>query len=562
MKIFCSKDCPDLCGIDAQFTNGKPVFKGIKESWQKEGFICSKFKVFAEREIGSDLKSYARYGKERLEFDTNAQALNALADLLSRFKNKKILYLRGSGSLAYNMGWWDMLLSGFENVYKISGGVCDNTGDDAHEHDFGTALNPPAENIGSADTVILFGKNAAVISQHLYAYLKELKKLGKTIIYIDPIRTKTAELATKYIRINPAADGLLACSLMDALGVEKYENAQELLSLTGINAEDFEFLHKSINGNTAFIEGFGMQRHSNGMNIVRLINRLAVKTGNIDRLYYGHGSKRYWEGLKTSFKHSVSIHEAAKRLSEGEFDLFVNIAANPAVTYPDAVNWVTGIKNTPTVVADVCGTRTSENCIFFLKVGGMFAQNDFMASYFFEHFHSRDRFIDGLSDVDAVKYLGSRLGINIDFREPERVVLAGREYRDERIEPVLPEISGKFQLFSASHHAYLNSQITCGQEQGMQVVMINPKDARKLGLHDGDDVKVETRHGFYVGEAEITEDVPEKMVLSWKNLPMKTGYVNDAIPPRLTDSGTGMVYYTVFCDISKLEKRGVKSRPS
>lgn len=551
MKIFCSKDCPDLCGIEAQENNGKFTFKGIRESWQKDGFVCSKFKVFAEREIGSSVKSYARYGKEKMEFETNAQSLNALADLLSLFRNKKILYVRGSGSLAYNMGYWDVLMSGFENVYKVRGGVCDNTGDDAHEHDFGTGINPPVENLADADTVILFGKNAAVISQHLYAYLKELKKQGKTIIYIDPIKTKTAELADRYIRIRPASDGLLACGLMDALGVEKFENAQELLALTGISEDDFEFLHSRINDKTAFIEGFGMQRQSNGMNIVRLINRLAVKTGNIDRLYYGHGSKRYWESLKTSFNKFVGVDEAAKKLANGEFDLFVNIAANPAMTYPDALNWVEGIKRTPTVVVDVCPTRTSKDAIFFLKVGGMFAQQDFMASYFFAHDHDRERLIEGLTDMDAAKYIGSRLGIEIDFLEPKRIETGKKKYIDERVEPVIPETSAKFQVFSASHPAYLNSQITEGMEKGLQVVMINPKDARRLHISDGDTVKVENRQGYYKGDAVITEDVPEKVILSWKNLPMKEGYINDLIPPRLTDSGTGMVYYTVFADVSK-----------
>ena len=50
--------------------------------------------------------------------------------------------------------------------------------------------------------------------------------------------------------------------------------------------------------------------------------------------------------------------------------------------------------------------------------------------------------------------------------------------------------------------------------------------------------------------------MPEKVILCWKNIPMKEGYINDLTPPKLTDSGSGMVYYTVFADVSKVEEGG------
>ncbi len=551
MNTFCSKDCPDLCALKAQITNGKLKTEGKKESWQSTGFVCAKFKLFAEREIGNSVRSYRMNCAQKEEFTSETDALNAAADMLQQYRDKKILYVKGSGSLAYNMGYWDVLMSGFENCYKVTGGVCDNTGGDAHEADFGTELNPPVENIQSADTIILFGKNAAVISQHLYSHLKDLKKLDKKIIYIDPVRTKTAAIADRYIRINPGCDGLLAYALLCSLGYEKSENAQRYLELSGINNDDFQYLFSSISGKTAFIEGFGIQRQTNGMNAVRLINRLAVKTGNTDRLYYGHGSKRFWESLPAKFNNFVHINEAAEKLASGEFDLFINVAANPAMTYPDAKNWVKGINSTPTIVVDTCHTRTSENCDLFLKVGGMFAQKDFMASYFFEHFHVRESLTDELSDMDAAKYIADRLNIPLEFAPPKAKTLAKRAYKDEPIEPVIPETSDRFQLFSASHHLYLNSQHTPEIADRLKTVMINPKDAEKLGVKNGDELTVENEYGYFKADAAITDDVPEKLILCWKNIPMKEGFINDMIPPRLTDSGNGMVYYTVFADVRK-----------
>ena len=547
MKFFCSKDCPDTCALNAELIDGKLKTSGIKEDWQTAGFVCSKFKVFAQREINNSVVSYRLMNGEKVPFGSQTEALEYAAERFKQYKDKKILYLKGSGSLAYNMGWWDVFMSRFENCYNIDGGVCDNTGGSAQEADFGTELNPPAENIGKADTVILFGKNAATVSQHLYSYLKDLKKLGRRIIYIDPVKTKTADIADRYVRINPGCDGLLAHDLLT-----KKEGGECLFrSETGVSADDFDYIYDSINGNTAFIEGFGLQRHANGMNSMRLINRLAVKTGNKDRLYYGHGSKRYWTSLKKTFKGSVSIHEAAQKLADGEFDLFVNVAANPAMTYPDAKNWTNGIKNTKTIVVDTCHTKTSENCSLFIKVGGMFAQKDFMASYFFEHYHDRERLTDEMSDLEVIKRLAELLDISIEFGEPDKKPLAPRQYTDENIIPLMPDTSDKFQVFSASHPAYLNSQHTQAIADSLKIVLINPKDAEKLNLVSGDEVTVENEHGYFKADAEVTDIVPEKLILCWKNVPMKEGYINDIVPPRLTDSGTGMVYYSVFADVRK-----------
>ncbi|MGE4267692.1 MAG: molybdopterin dinucleotide binding domain-containing protein [Deferribacterales bacterium] len=553
MNFFCSKDCPDTCAVRAEFKNGKYHFTGIAESWQKTGFVCSKFKVFAEREINSGIRSYEMKNGEKREFESDSAAVSAFGDILEKYKNKRILYLKGSGSLAYNMGYWDRFMSSFAHCTKITGGVCGTTGDDAHSADFGTELNPPVENIADCKTAILFGKNAAVISQHLYAYLKELKKDGLKIVYIDPIRTKTADIADRYISIRPMCDGLIAAALLTELGFEDGHNVSELISRAGISQDDLQYLKDAIqSGKTAFIEGFGMQRNPNGMNMIRLINRLAVKSGNIGTLYYGQGSKRFWKGLGAVFPHYVHIDTVAKRLADGEFDLFVNVAANPAMTYPDAKNWVRGIKNTPTVVVDVYPTRTSENCQLFIKTGGIFAQQDFMGSYFFPHKHRREKLTDELADIDIITRLSNWFGIDLNFAEPDTAVPAPRVYKDERIEPAIPEEQGKFSLLSLSHPAYLNSQHLPNIVEKLKIAFINPKDAAELGIQNGDKIKVSTDAGHYIAYAEISDTVSRKVIMSYKNVPMVAGFINDATPPMLTDSGNGMVYYGIPADVAKV----------
>jgi anaerobic selenocysteine-containing dehydrogenase len=464
--------------------------------------------------------------------------------------------MRGSGSLAYNMAYWDVLFSQFPNCYSTSGGPCDDTGGDAHERDFGAGINPPVTNLQNADTIIVYGRNVATCSQHLYAYLKELKKAGKTIIYLDPVKTKTADLADKYIMIKPAADGLLACALLVGLGLEDRYDIDELIAKAGISRNDYDYVLNAVkSGKTGHVQGCGLQRQKNGMNAFRWINRLATLTDSIDTLYYGHGSKRKWKGLKKSFKGKIHVDKIAENLKKGEFDLFINIAANPVMTYPDTHLWEDALNNTKTLVVDTNDSKTSEHADFFLKVAGMFSQPDFMASYFFEHDHSRGKIVDETNDTETAKMLAEELGLSFEIKkisEIERVELPTRKYTGEQIDLTMPTTSDKFQLITSSHYKYINSQTTDEIVAGLQVVHINTADAEILGIKDGDDVKVSSKLGYYVAEAIVTDDITEKTIMSWKNIPMKEGFLNNVIPSELTDSGEGLLYYTHFVDLEKV----------
>lgn len=554
MNFFCSKDCPDLCGINHSLTDGRHTFKGVPEKWSETGFVCSKFKVFAEREINNGIKSYQVKDGSKVTYETDEKAVAAMADFLEKYRDKKILYMRGSGSLAYNMACWDVFFSHFENCWATSGNPCDETGMDAHKADFGVCVNPDITNLEETDTIILYGKNAAVCSQHSYAYFKELKKKGKTIIYTDPVRTKTAELADRYIMINPGCDGLLACALLNELGHESGHDTENLLKQANVTRKDFQFILDRIKtGRVGHVQGFGIQRHSNGMNAFQWINRLAVKTDCTDLLYFAQSSKRQWAGQNKSFKGHVNIDRIAEVLEAGEFDLFVNVAGNPAMTFSDTNRWVEGLKRTKTLVVDTNHTETSAHADFFLKVGGMFSQDDFMGSYFFSHDYTRKAVTEEMSDTKAANALGDKMGIPMqEGYTPERVPHKEKEYVTESLELMMPETSDKFQFITSSHHTYLNSQILPGMEKGLQVVHINTKDAEKLKIKDGQDVLVTGETGQFTAEALITDGIAEKTIMCWKNIPMKKGYLNNAIPVRATDSGSGLNYYTIFVDVKPL----------
>lgn len=40
--------------------------------------------------------------------------------------------------------------------------------------------------------------------------------------------------------------------------------------------------------------------------------------------------------------------------------------------------------------------------------------------------------------------------------------------------------------------------------------------------------------------------------MCWKNIPMKEGQTNDAIPNELTDAGSGLAYYAAMVELERV----------
>ncbi|MEA3545923.1 MAG: molybdopterin-dependent oxidoreductase, partial [Thermodesulfobacteriota bacterium] len=324
MRYFCSKDCYDFCEFNLDTdSSGKVVFEPIAKPWEKTGFVCSKLKGFYQRETEQAATPFVvENGAKRNCSD--AEALDYAAALLRKHADGRILALRGSGSLGLMMKYWETLLTQLPGMEIIESGLCDTTGDQAHLDDFGVLKNPPLKNLDHVNTILLFGKNARVTSPHLYAHLIQLKKLGKKIIYIDPVRSETASLADHYIHINPGSDGCLANLLLDRLGKEEQNRKTELQETCAISDADLDVLqHSIIEGKTAFICGYGMQRYRNGKNSFQWVNRLAVATGNINYIYMGHSStKDLVKPLKKECP-ELSLAQAVKAMEQGTVDLLV-----------------------------------------------------------------------------------------------------------------------------------------------------------------------------------------------------------------------------------------------
>ncbi|QAR34143.1 hypothetical protein EP073_12230 [Geovibrio thiophilus] len=535
MKTFCSKDCPDFCDFYIEEENGKPVFKSAEEKNGRNGFVCSKLKDFYEREI--------THGAE-----SDPESLSKAAELIKSLNGSEFLFMRGSGSLGYAMGWWDVLFSGIKDAVFIEGSPCDITGETAHEFDFGVCDNPPAENLKNADSIIIFGRNAKVVSQHFFSYLLRLKKAGKRILYIDPIRTETAPSATDFIQINPACDGLLC----EAYLTEDSGRRRELIAQTGLTEAEYNLFAGYIKkGRTAFITGFGLQRYKNGMAMVRWINRLAVKTGNESLLYYARGSKTELASVPKQPVRRVNISLLPDIIEQ--FPLMIIVGANPAVTFPETDKWHKALEKVKLISIDTNITETSKHADVFIRAGGMFAQNDVMGSYFFNDRPSvRGKFAALPSDSELAAELAGLLGVRLDITDPETVerkAPPSRKYTEKPLESAYPHESEGYRLITGSHTSYLNSQVPPSMGENDAFVFISPETAEKEQLTDGSNVEVFSPSGSFTGVINVSANIAGNVIFAYKNRKMTKGYINCATPVILTDSGNGVAYYDTFVNM-------------
>jgi len=142
---------------------------------------------------------------------------------------------------------------------------------------------------------------------------------------------------------------------------------------------------------TAFITGYGLQRYKNGKNIVQWINKLAYLTDNLEYLYYGRSSKSNLKNLNIDKKNLINVAKVVGLLKENYFDILFVVAANPAITYPDSSEWQRCLKKIKLIVVDTIETETTKYADYFIKVGGMFCQEDIQSSIFSNSLKTRKK---------------------------------------------------------------------------------------------------------------------------------------------------------------------------
>lgn len=306
----CTLDCHDCCKFNV-YTKGNNVIKieGDRNHPYTKGFICKKGLAHLDR-----LKHKDRIETPMLKVDglwkkiSFDEALEIMGDKLLYYKehytSKSVMHYDqyGSGSILKYIG--DVFFNFYGGVSRHKGGPCWSAGMHAQKYDFGVAKGHAIEDMLNSKNIFIWGKNPAYTTIHTMQIIKKAKEKGIKIVVIDPIYTKTAQMADKYIQVSPGTDGALAMAMAKIIiennlhdeeyinsyvvGFEEYKKYLDSLDLNflsnecGVKEKDIrELVNLYANKYSSINIGYGLQKYKNGGNTIRAIDALGAITGQI-----------------------------------------------------------------------------------------------------------------------------------------------------------------------------------------------------------------------------------------------------------------------------------------
>ncbi len=220
--ILCSLNC----GIEVKVKDRHFVkIRGDKEHPVSEGYLCQKAARLDHyqnhlRRVMHPLKRQADGSFEQIDWDT---AVTEIAAKINSIKNEHsataFAYYGGGGQGNHLPGLHGAALrSAIGTPYYYSSLAQEKTGDFwVNGRLFGRQTCHVTEGIHESDYVILLGTNS--FQSHGFPQarkvLRELSKdPNRTLVVVDPRRTKTAELADIHLAIKPGTDAFLMVAML------------------------------------------------------------------------------------------------------------------------------------------------------------------------------------------------------------------------------------------------------------------------------------------------------------------------------------------------------------
>ncbi|VFC53449.1 formate dehydrogenase [Clostridioides difficile] len=405
----CTLDCHDCCKFNV-YTKGNNVVKieGDKNHPYTKGFICKKGMAHLDRlnhkdRIKTPMLKVDGVWKE-ISFD---KAIEIMAEKLTYYKekytSKSVMHYDqyGSGSVLKYIG--DIFFNFYGGVSRHKGGPCWSAGMHAQKYDFGVAKSHAIEDMLNSKSIFVWGKNPAYTTIHTMQIIKKAKEKGIKIVVIDPIYTKTAQIADKYVQVNPGTDGALAIAMAKiivedklydeeyinsyVIGFEEYKKYLSSLELSflidecGVKENDIrELVDLYTNKYSSINVGYGLQKYKNGGNTIRAIDALGAITGQIgfsgggvnyaNKVYPSvinsdpYNSKSYGEDREFYVSNiSKFIEESLKNTSNK-----VNYASDELDTTSNKVNYISDELDTTSnkvnyILDELDTTSNKVNCV-------------------------------------------------------------------------------------------------------------------------------------------------------------------------------------------------------
>jgi anaerobic selenocysteine-containing dehydrogenase len=224
VRTACPLDCPDACTLDVTVEEGRVVrIDGGDANPVTRGYICAKVRRFAERVYGEDRLLYpairkGQKGQGTFTRVTWNEALDYIAERMQRIRAttgaEAILpfcYGGSNGLLTQDTN--DAVLFRAFGTSRLARTVCAAPTGAANLGLYGKMPGVTYADYPHARLIVLWGVNPAASGIHLIPYLREARKLGATLVVVDPRTTSLARQADLHLAPKPGTDLPIALAI-------------------------------------------------------------------------------------------------------------------------------------------------------------------------------------------------------------------------------------------------------------------------------------------------------------------------------------------------------------
>ncbi len=581
MKVTaCPLDCYDACAVVVDPDSLKMT--GLEHHPFTRGALCA--------HLNRHYKEAERICKPRVDGEAVSmdEALSAVAKAVKDAGEDFLLY-RGSG----NVGFMQAITEHFTAAYggwTTEGSLCDGSGQAGVEAGRGLSLALPPESIEQADAVVVWGRNITVTNVHMARLLK-----NKTLIVIDPVRTKIAKEADLFLQIRPRSDFYLAVLLARFMFMEDMEDRAFMenrcedaewyydflrtfrikasLEKCDIKLDDLgDLLYQMQNKKTVFLVGTGVQKYSIGDQVLHAIDGLAAVLGFFGKPGCGVSFlSDSTAGFRLPF--NFSKKRCAKPVAPfGRFKTVLVQGANPLAQMPGLARVEEEIAKVQNLIYfGLYENETSRKAKIVIPAKDFLEKEDLRLSYGHPYVQRMPKIKDakfGISEYELTKFLFDTLCLEglreeryyieymLDQCIEENEFLKSPAYSDhpyveefytdsgnfeflEEFEDDFDEEEEGFWLLTPKSQYSLNSQF-----RRQDFVMLHPSN----GFTQGELVRIYSEHGEVRLPVKVSEDVRKDSVLIYAGTPG----VNYLTPPMKSLMGKSACYQEVKVKVERI----------
>ena len=476
----CALDCPDTCSLLVHIENGRATrLRGNPDHPVTRGFLCGKVARYLDREYHPDRLLYPqkRVGKKgegrftRIGWD---EALDTIAGKLGavahEFGSEAILPYSYAGTMGLLHGnGMDRRFFHRLGASRLDRTICSAAGTAGITASLGFRYGTEPEQFRHAKLIVGWAGNIHGTNVHLWPFLVEAKRNGAKLWVIDPIRTRTAALADRHLRIHPGADLALALGLMHVIIGEKLYDAdyvanytqgfeelrdqvrdygpERVSALTGIDREDIVQLAReyATTHPAAIRLNYGVQRSQHGGRAVQAISCLPALTGSWKEVGGGFQlstsqafqfnraglerpdlQERSPLGREARILNMAELGKALTKVDDPPVKALIVYNSNPAAIAPNQNLVLRGLKRDDlfTVVLEQFQTDTADHADILLPATTFLEHTDIYLAYGHYHLQLARPVLnppgEARSNVDVFRALAERMGFDDDcFRDSD-----------------------------------------------------------------------------------------------------------------------------------------------